>query len=159
MRRPPPSGRAAACLALLATQLLAGCYTLVPRDPGAPAPAPGTRLALDVNDAGRAVLARSLAPGVTRIEGTLVAAPADTLVLALAGYSQIRLPSTRLVGDTLRLWRQHLDGAFERRLSSRRTALVVGAGVAVVAAFFIGRGLGGRGVPPESRGPDGGGNQ
>jgi len=120
---------------------------------------PGARIALDVNDAGRAALAPTLAPGITRVEGTLLGTRGDTLLLALAGYSQIRRPDTRLVGDTLRLWRQHLEGAAERRLSTRRTALVVGAGVALVAAFLIGRGLGGRGVPPESGGPGSGDNQ
>lgn len=155
------SRRGAAALALASVHLLASCYTYVPRDVagvGAEATS-GARVALDVNDAGRAALAPTLAPGITRVEGTLVAARRDTLVLALAGYSQIRRPATRLVGDTLRLWRGHLEGAAERRLSRRRTALVVGAGVAVVAAFLIGRGLSGRGVPPESRGPDGGDNQ
>jgi hypothetical protein len=153
--------RAAAALALASAQLLAGCYTYVPRDAAVLAreAPPGARVALDVNDAGRAALAPTLAPGITRVEGTLLGTRGDTLLLALAGYSQIRRPNTRLVGDTLRLWRQHLEGAAERRLSTRRTALLVGVGVAVVATFFIGRGLGGRGVPPESRGPDGGDNQ
>ena len=155
------SRRGAAALVLASVQLLASCYTYVPRDVATIAAdtPPGARLTIDVNDAGRAALAPTLAPSITRVEGTLVAARADTLVLALAGYSQIRRPATRLVGDTLRLWRGHLEGAAERRLARQRAALVVGAGIAVVAAFLIGRGLSGRGVPPESRGPDGGDNQ
>lgn len=153
--------RGAAALTLASVHLLASCYTYVPRDAAVLArdAAPGTRVALDVNDAGRAALATTLAPAITRVEGTLVGTRGDTLVLALAGYSQIRRANTRLVGDTVRLSRQHLEGAAERRLSSRRTALVVGAGVALVAAFLIGRGLGGRGVPPETGGPGGGDNQ
>lgn len=159
--RPCRSRRGAAALMLASVQLLASCYTYVPRDVATIATdtPPGARLTLDVNDAGRAALAPTLAPSITRVEGTLVAARADTVVLALAGYSQIRRANTRLVGDTVRLWSQHLEGAAMRRLSTRRTAVLVGAGVLVVAAFFIGRGFGGRGVPPESRGPDGGGDQ
>ena len=148
----------AALAAQLATQL--ACYAWVPAgDAGAPALVPGARVVLEVNDVGRVALAESLAPSITRVEGTVVSAPADQLVLALAGYAQIRGGFTQLTGDTVRVRREHVSSVRRRELSRRRTLVAVGVGVAAVVAFLAARGLSGRGVPPEGPGGDGGPNQ
>jgi hypothetical protein len=153
-----PVARALAC-ALVATQL--ACYAWVPAAAGesagaaAGALAPGARVALEVNDPGRVALASTLAPSITRVEGTLVDARGEELVLALAGYTQIRGGYTQLTGDTVRVRREHVAAVRQRRLSRRRTLFAIGTGVAVVVAFLAARGIGGRGVPGE--GDDGGG--
>lgn len=149
---------ACALAAQLATQL--ACYAWVPAGgDGASALAPGARVALEVNDVGRVALAGTLAPSITRVEGTVVSAPAGELVLALAGYAQIRGGFTQLTGDTVRVRREHVSAIRRRELSRRRTLVAVGVGVAAVVAFLAARGLSGRGVPPEGPGGDGGPNQ
>jgi hypothetical protein len=156
--------RALACVALAthlaATQL--ACYAWVPAGAdgdGVGTLAPGSRVALELNDAGRVALASTLAPSITRVEGTLVDASGDPLTLSLTGYAQIRGGFTQLTGDTVRVRREHVASLRRRELSRRRTWLAVGAGVVAVAAFVASRGLSGRGVPPEDRGGDGGPNQ
>jgi hypothetical protein len=155
MTRAPRLARAALC-AVVATQL--ACYAWVPAAAGESALAPGARVALEVNDVGRVALAGTLAPSITRVEGTVVDASGDPLVLALAGYAQIRGGYTQLTGDTVRMRREHVAVVKERRLSRRRTLFAVGTGVAVVVAFLAARGIGGRGVPGEG-GEDGGPDQ
>jgi hypothetical protein len=147
--------RPLAC-AVAASQL--ACYAWVPAGAGG-ALAPGARVALEVNDVGRVALAGTLAPSITRVEGTLVRAEGDQLVLALAGYSQIRGGYTQLTGDTVRLRREHLAAVQQRQLSRRRTLVAVGVGVAAVVAFVAGWNIAGRGTPPEDRGGGGGPDQ
>ena len=154
--------RPIACV-VAATQL--GCYAWVPVSlptngaASESALVPGARVALELNDVGRVALASTLAPSITRVEGTLVERPGDQLVVALSGYSQIRGGHTRLTGDTVRLRREHLAGVAQQRLSRRRTLLVVGAGLAAAVAFVAGWSIAGKGTPPEDRGGGGGPDQ
>jgi len=149
--------RVAACAVAAASQVVTSCYAYAPAN--SPQLAPGARVALEVNDDGRAALARALAPSITRLEGTLLGTEGGRMVVALSGYSQIRGGHTQLTGDTVRLRGEHVAVVRQRQFSRRRTALAVGAALAVAVTFLAGRGIIGRGTPPEDRGGEPGGNQ
>ena len=153
----PSRPRAAACAVAALSQSVTSCYAYAPAS--APRLVPGTRVAFEVNDDGRAALARALAPAITRLEGTLLSADGGQMVVALSGYSQIRGGHTQLTGDTVRLRGEHVAVVQQRQFSRRRTALAVGAALAVAVTFLASRGAFGRGTPPEDRGGDPGGNQ
>ena len=73
--------------------VLAGCYTLQPASGGAPVV--GTKVAFDVNDAGRVALGGPLGPEVTQIEGQLVQQDSSGYLLAVSAIRTLRSRSSR----------------------------------------------------------------
>jgi hypothetical protein len=139
----------AAALAVL--HLCTACYAYAPVRT---TPHVGAHVALEVNDDGRVALRDRLGPGVVRLEGKLAAVEGDDLVLDASRVTQIRGMPLPLDSVRLRVNQHHVDQLSERRLSRKRTYIVVGAAVAVVAAFGITKGFSSRGTPPED-GPGG----
>ena len=119
--------------------------------PARTTPLPGTQVAFEISVDGQSALTSTLGPGVVRLEGTLVALEGDDYVLdADAAATTIRRVPTPLEGVRVRLTQRDIARVEEWRFSRRRTYPVLGGAVAVVAAFFITRGLVGRGTPPET---------
>ncbi len=129
------------------------CYTYVPVRS---TPSAGTQVAVEVTDEGRVALSEKIAPGVVRLEGTLAGVEGDDLLLDAAAATQVRGYISELGGVRVRLSSQrHVVRIDQRQFSRRRTFVVIGGVLATVAAFFITKGISGRGTPPED--PDGGG--
>ena len=145
-RRPPLGGRRIAATAAAAL-LCTACFGYAP---ARTIPQPGKLVAFEITDEGRSALTATLGPGVVRLEGTLVALEGDDyLVDADAATTTVRRVPTPLDGVRVRLSPRDVARVEEWRLSRRRTYPVLGGTVAVVTAFFITRGLVGRGTPPE----------
>ncbi|HEX9166233.1 MAG TPA: hypothetical protein VF862_10000 [Gemmatimonadales bacterium] len=133
---------------------ITGCYTMTPVT--GPVPEVGTMVAFAINDAGRAALGGSLGPEVDRIEGRLLETTDDGYLLAVSSLTLLRGGQQVWQGEQVRVSKQYVNSAFERRFSMGRT---IGAGAIVVggfAAFLATRSLLGAGQsetkPPSDSG-------
>jgi hypothetical protein len=124
---------------------LVGCYTLRPT--GGSTPAVGTRVAFDVNDAGRFALGGALGPEIAQIEGRLLEQENGEYVLAVSGVRQLRGGEQTWNGETVRIKREHVNSTYERRFSRGRTIALGVTGVGLVA-FIVTRSLIGSGNDP-----------
>ena len=146
-----PRRATAVCIGLF--QLLwTACYAYVPVQTP---PAPGAQVALEVTDEGRVALNDKIGPGVVRLEGTMAGVEGGELLVDAQAVRQVRGYISDLGGVRVRLPQQYVTRIDERRFSRKKTFLVVGSIVAAVAAFFITKGFGGRGTPPEGTGGGG----
>jgi hypothetical protein len=129
---------------------LAGCYTYIPV--ATLEPARGTKLSLVLNDEGRTQTARQVGPYTMRVEGELLRATPDDLVLAVTDVVDIRGARSKWTGETVPLSRSYVMTTYERRLSRSKTILVVTAVTAGLAAFIASRNLLGFGGHSDSGG-------
>jgi len=137
--------------------VLAGCYTYTPIT--TLQPAPGTNLSLVLSDEGRMQSVRQVGPYAMRIEGELVQASSDDLVLAVSDVVDIRGTRSKWTGETISLPRTYVMTTYQKRFSRSKTALVATAVGAGIVAIIAGRnllGFGGSGntgnIPPDPNG-------
>ncbi|HJU75234.1 MAG TPA: hypothetical protein VJ717_15940 [Gemmatimonadaceae bacterium] len=126
-------------------QLCTACYQYVPVQ-SAPV---GSQVGLDINDDGRVALREQLGPGIVRLEGRVAEMAGDAVVVRASSVTQIGGRATPVDSVRVRVSQGHIDRMDERRLSRTRTWMVVGGAVAIVAAFLIGGGIGGKAPSPE----------
>jgi len=119
-----------------------GCYTYQPT--GGAVPVTGTRVALQVNDAGRMMLGGSMGPEIDQVEGLLVERDSAEYVLAVTGIRTIRGGAQVWSGEKVHVKSEFVTGVYERRLSKKRTliASAIGAGA---MAYLLTRTLQGAG--------------
>ena len=132
--------------------LCTACYSYAPVHTP---PAPGAQIALEVTDEGRVALNEKIGPGVVRLEGTLAGVEGDELLVDAQAVRQVHGYIADLGGVRIRLPQRFVTRIDERRLSRKKTFLVAGGIVAAVVAFFVTKGFGGRGTPPEGTGGGG----
>jgi hypothetical protein len=129
---------------------LAACYELEPIR-GA-APAPGTRIALDVNDAGRVALGASMGPAVDRVEGTLIDRSNGEYLLGVTSVGLLHGGVQAWKGEQVIVKPEFVSTVYQRRLDPIRTGLaaaLIGGGVAYVASRnLVGSGEREEGEPP-----------
>jgi hypothetical protein len=128
------------------TVLLAGCYTLEPA--GGIAPEPGSRIALDLTDAGRVALGGAIGPAVNQIEGRLVGIEGDEYLLAVSSVTSLRGGTQVWAGERIRVRSEHVGTVYERRLSAGRSVTLGAVAVAGITAFILSRDLLGFGREP-----------
>lgn len=125
--------RVGICAALVGT--LAGCYTLRPAS--ASSLQVGTKVAIDVNDAGRLGLGGQIGPEIGRIDGMLVSKENGEYLLAVSGVRYLRGGEQVWTGERVGIKSEYVGTAYERRFSKGRTTAlgvaVVGGLIAVVA--------------------------
>lgn len=132
----------------------AGCYAYVPVLSPVPA---GTRVAVDLNDQGRADLRGVVGPEIARVEGPLVHNSDTAYVLNVLHTRGTGGQLSRWSGETVSLRREYVRSITERRFSRSRTTVGVVAGAAAVLAFILTRDLLGLGGGDVSNVPPGGG--
>jgi hypothetical protein len=128
------SKAAVLALAMLMVEM-AACYELVPVR-GA-SPALGTRIALDVNDAGRVALGNSMGPSVDRVEGTLIDQSNGEYLLGVTSVALLRGGVQPWKGEHVVVKPEFVSNVYERRLDPIRTGLaaaIFGGGIAYIAA-------------------------
>lgn len=131
--------------------VLTGCYTL--RPVGA-TPREGTRVALDLNDAGRVAMAERIGPEILQLEGRLLSVENGDYTMAVKAVRYVRGGEQIWAGERVRIQASHVSTTWERRFSPGRTALLAAGTVGAVAAVFIGRELATRGSEPPGPRPD-----
>jgi hypothetical protein len=112
-------------------------------------------VALEVTDEGRVALNDKIGPGVVRLEGTLAGVEGDDLLVDASAVRQVRGYISDLGGVRVRLPQRYVTRMDERQLSRKRTLIVGGVIVGVIAAFFFAKGVSGRSTPPEGTGGGG----
>jgi hypothetical protein len=135
--------------------LLSACYTYQPVE--GPVPRTGVRVSADLTRDGTAAVVPLLGADVAEVEGTVVAASADTLRLSLASVTTSHGIPTSWRGEEVLLPRTGLTGLAERRISRGGTVLL-GAGV-LGGLYLLYRMLGGPGVFEGTAGSGGGGGR
>jgi hypothetical protein len=125
------------------------CYQYVPVQT---APTVGSHVGLEINDDGRVALRDQLGPGVVRLEGRVAAVESDAVVVRALSVTQISGRPTAVDSVRVRVSQGHIERMDERRLSRTRTWMVLGGAVAIVAAFLIGGGFGGKSPTPDPPG-------
>ncbi len=121
-------------LALFAALPLGGCYTYAVT--GADKPAPGTAVAVILNDRGRAELDEQLGPEVWQVEGTVVSTDDSSLSLSMARTSTLEHQDMRWAGETVRLRSDYCRTVMVRQFSVSRTAIAAGTATAGVIALL-----------------------
>ena len=140
-------------LGLLMLPLLAGCYTMQPLAGSRPEPAPGTRLVIELTDAGRVAMASQMGPEVARFESRLVRQTDSAYVLSVSMVVGAWGAQARWNGEQVMLRTDYVRTIGERRFSAGRTALVAVGTTASVMAFVLTRSLLGGGSSTDPNNP------
>ena len=122
--------------AFLCLPVLTGCYTLQPA--GTVVPQQGTRLAFDLNDAGRAALGGTMGPEIDQVEGNLLQADPDAYLLGVTSIRLLRGGEQVWAGEAVRIKREYINNTYVRKFSRGRTVAVSVAGVAALVALVTG---------------------
>ena len=137
--------------------IVAGCYTYTPI--ATLQPAPGTNLSLVLSDEGRLQSMRQVGPYAIRIEGELLQATPDDLVLAVSDVVDIRGTRSKWTGESVSLPRSYVMMTYQKQFSRSKTVLLVTAVAGGIVAIIAGRnllGFGGSGdtgvTPPDPNG-------
>jgi hypothetical protein len=118
---------------------LAGCYTLQPAR--GVKPEVGTRVAFDVNDAGRVALGGTMGPEVAQVEGHLVGQDDSEYVLAVTNIRTIRGTEQIWTGEQVRVRSEHVSSAYRRKFSTGRSIAFGAIGIGGFAAILLSRDL------------------
>ena len=118
---------------------LAACYTLRPVQ--GVDPKVGSRIAFDVNDAGRAALGGTMGPEIAQVEGQLLEKENGSYLVAVSTVRLLRGTEQTWSGEQVRLNSSYLGPAYERRFSVGRTVGFGLIGVGGITAFFVTRSL------------------
>lgn len=111
---------------------LAGCYSLQPVR--GVEPQIGTKIAVDVNDAGRVGLGETIGPEVAQVEGQLVEKDAASYLVAISSVHKLRGEEQVWSGEKIRLKTEYLGPVYERRFSLVRS---IGLGVVSLGGFGL----------------------
>ncbi|HET9426552.1 MAG TPA: hypothetical protein VFO55_14385 [Gemmatimonadaceae bacterium] len=126
--------RIAARLGALAL-LTSGCYTLQPVVSAEPAPQ--TRVALVINDAGRVALGGRMGPEIRQVQGRLLSRDANEYQLAVTGVDLLAGGFQRWQDERVTIRSEHVSALLERRFSKGKTIafglVAVGAGWLIVS--------------------------
>src|SRR5688500_14575304 len=115
-----------------------GCYAY---HPVVTTPAPGTRMAFDLNDQGRVGMRSVIGPEISRVEGALVRNSDTAYVIEVWETRGMYGMASRWGGEPVSLRREYVDGVTVRRLSRPRTVVAVLGAAAAAVAFILTRDL------------------
>lgn len=137
------------------TSLQPACYAYVPLQ-GAQA-APGEHVGLLVSDEGRIALRDQMGQGVDRIEGILLEKSGDDYLMRVSRVTTIRGQAAHWTGEQVRVPLSTVARVEGRKVSRRKTLLMVGGLVAGAAILLATGALGGFGFDNERPNPEPGG--
>jgi len=136
----------------LSLLLLTGCYVNLPLVGSRLEPAPGTRLVIELTDAGRVGMTSLVGPEVVSVEGALVERSDSQYVLGVTKVLGLYGAQSRWQGERVAFRTEYVRRMSERLLSPGRTAgAVVGMVAGVVVAILTNNLAGSGGVSPEDR--------
>ncbi len=118
--------------------VLSGCYSYVPV--AVSGPPPGTRANLVLTDEGTVEMARLVGPRAQAIEGDVVSANGESLILAVRRVERRDGIEEFWKGEQVTVPRAAVATFTERKLSRTRTVLFTAG--AAIGAFFLGKAFG-----------------
>jgi len=116
-------------------------------------PPVGSRVAFDLNDAGRAGLGGALGPEVAQLEGQLLEKDSTGYLVAVSNLKLLRGGEQVWAGEQVRIKPDFVGNTYAKRFSTGRTVALSAAGAGGLAAFFLGRSLIGGGSNPGGEPP------
>ena len=131
---------------LTAACLTAGCYSYSPL--ATPDPEPGTSIEATLTDQGSRDLAPALGPDVLLVRGRYQGTDEGGLRLAVAAVETKRGIVNSWANEPVTIATTAIASVSIRRLSTGRSLLLAGVGVAGVAAVTLGFSVTGSGSPP-----------
>ena len=137
--------------------ILTGCYSLQPVRSATLQV--GTKVAFDVNDAGRVNLGGTIGPEVGRINGLLIGKDNGEYVVAVSGIQFLRGGEQVWSGERVGIKSEYVVTTYERRFSRGRTTALSVAAVGGLAVVVASRDLLGLGTTDRPAPPDTGGTQ
>jgi hypothetical protein len=129
-------------VALLMSFGLSACYQYVPMQSAATR---NQRVEVLVTDRGRVELMPQLGQGVLSFEGTLDQRLDSSLVLRVAEVTYINRQTNRWSGESITVSQSAVRDIRERRLSRKRTFLVIASSAGAGVVFALSRALFGGG--------------
>jgi hypothetical protein len=136
------SAASRAFMALGAAAVLFGqlaCYTLKPVQGGV-IPTNGSRIAVDINDAGRVALGGLMGIEIRQIEGRLVRNEETEVELAVSMVRMLRGGEQTWTDERVRVRKEHISMYYEKEFSKGRTVAASAIGVGLIA-IFVGKGI------------------
>jgi hypothetical protein len=130
--------------------LQTACYSLRPIT-GA-TPGPGTMVAFDLNDAGRAALGPTIGSEVKRVTGTVVRQDAGDFLVSVAELEMLRGGTQVWRGEQIRIQPGYIGTTYQRRFSATRT-IALGAVAAGGIALLVTQGIKGFSNPDDTPTP------
>jgi hypothetical protein len=131
----------------LAPAVLPACYHYVPVESS---PAPGVRVEVQLNDAGRVGMESAVGPEVGTIQGVLESSSDTGFVVRLTQVWGEYGGVTKWEGEPVAIRPNYVRSMRERRFSTTRTVIVATATGAGFLAFALTRDLLGFGAAPSS---------
>ena len=128
--------------ALLMT-LASGCYSMNPAK--GVEPQVGSRVAFDVNDAGRAALSGTMGQEIGQVDGRLLGQEDGEILMSILTVRFLRGGEQVWSGEQVRLKKEYLGARYDRRFSAGRTAALAAVTLGGVGAFLATRSLLGSG--------------
>jgi hypothetical protein len=130
---------------VIASCLLAGCYSFTPL--ATTTPEPGTRVSVTLTDEGGRELERTLGPEVFVVRGRYVSTADDKLDLSVTAVETKIGDVQSWSGETVNIPLADIASVDVRRLAKGRSILLASAGVASVIASTMAFALTGGGSP------------
>lgn len=121
---------------------LSACYEYVPMQSAA---TPNPRVEVLVTDRGRVELMPQLGQGVLSFEGILDGRRDSSYVMRVAEVTYINRQTNRWSGEPITVSQEAVRDMRVRRLSKKRTFVVIAGSVVAGVAFVVSRGLFGGG--------------
>jgi len=127
---------------------LTGCTSLQPA--GGVSPEVGSKVAFDVNDAGRVALGGTMGPEIAQVEGKVIERDTSGYLLSVSGIRLLRGGEQAWSGEQVRLRREYLSSAYTRHVSLGRSIALGAIGLGGFTAIMISQSLFGSGQPNDS---------
>lgn len=131
-----PVWRVGLCAFLMG--MTSGCYVYTPI---AAPPEPGDRVAIELNDRGRAGLGESIGSAASKIEGMVQTEPDTAYVLSVVSVQYLNGQANKWSGERLTVSRDFVRDVRERQFSKSRSWLTAAAVSIGVVALVASRGL------------------
>lgn len=123
-------------IAPFAVLLLCACYVTTPV-PSAPAPAPGTKLHVELTDAGSASLAQYLGPNVNYVDGRLLGQSDTAMSLSVSGLTFRSGQEQYWKGENVSLPHSAIATIQQKKVSWWRSGLLAGGIIAGLTSIGL----------------------
>lgn len=122
-------------LTAVALSLQVGCYSYLPLQTSVPAT--GKRIAVLLNDRGRASVTDRLGSAIDKVDGLLVSGDEASITLEVYRTLDLRGNAATWTGERVQVSREGISGYQERQFSRKRTVLLTVAVVGVITASML----------------------
>ena len=129
--------------AALLMVLVSGCYSLRPA--ASVEPQVGTRVAFDLNDAGRAALSPTMGQDIGQVDGRLIAQEDGEYLLSVLNVHYLRGGEQTWSGEQIRFKKEYVGARYERRFSAGKSVALVAVTAGAIGGFLATRSLLGSG--------------